>query len=40
MSAEGCPGATRSDITAGFYLEPVDLGTGTVDDAVREHVVR
>lgn len=25
---------------ARFYLEPVDLGAGTVDDAVREHVVR
>jgi ketosteroid isomerase-like protein len=25
---------------ARFYLEPVDLSTGTVDDAVREHVVR
>jgi ketosteroid isomerase-like protein len=23
---------------ARFYLEPVDLSTGTVDDAVREHV--
>ena len=25
---------------ARFYLEPVDLGGGTVDDAVREQVVR
>ncbi|MBV9196823.1 MAG: nuclear transport factor 2 family protein [Solirubrobacterales bacterium] len=25
---------------ARFYLEPVDLGAGTVDDAVREQVVR
>jgi ketosteroid isomerase-like protein len=25
---------------ARFYLEPVDAGTGTVDDAVREQVVR
>jgi ketosteroid isomerase-like protein len=25
---------------ARFYLEPVDLSGGTVDDAVREHVVR
>jgi hypothetical protein len=25
---------------ARFYLEPVDLSSGTVDDAVREHVVR
>jgi ketosteroid isomerase-like protein len=25
---------------ARFYLEPVDLSAGTVDDAVREHVVR
>ena len=25
---------------ARFYLEPVDLSAGTVDDAVRKHVVR
>jgi len=25
---------------ARFYLEPVDHSAGTVDDAVREHVVR
>jgi ketosteroid isomerase-like protein len=25
---------------ARFYLEPVDVGAGTVDDAVREQVVR
>jgi ketosteroid isomerase-like protein len=25
---------------ARFYLEPVELNAGTVDDAVREHVVR
>ena len=25
---------------ARFYLEPVDLSAGTVDEAVREHVVR
>lgn len=25
---------------ARFYLEPVDLSSGSVDDAVREHVVR
>jgi hypothetical protein len=25
---------------ARFYLEPVDEGTGTVDDAVRDQVVR
>ncbi len=25
---------------ARFYLEPVDLGTGTIDDAVREQVSR
>jgi hypothetical protein len=25
---------------ARFYLEPVDIGTGTVDDAVRNQVVR
>ena len=45
-SAHGMRGVVIFGVDGGvarwarFYLEPVDLSAGTVDDAVREHVVR